>query len=196
MGTLKIIMVAYRRIIPLRIAIDSFLNQAEPSWELHIIHDGPAQPEIKAIVDQRPDPRLHFLQTTKVNGRWGHPNRRYMLRRIEALPEDYILITNDDNYYVPIFVKTVKSYMKHKPGIIYYNTLHNYFGYTVHHSKLKVGSIDMGAFAVRADVAKAVGFKHDQEVADGYYAEECATYCRERGLQMIYIPNMVPFIHN
>jgi len=193
---IKVIMVAYERVIPLRIAIDSFLNQTDHMWELHVIHDGPASMQIQEVIRQREDPRLYFYQTDTVNGKWGHPNRRFMLEKIEADASDYILITNDDNYYIPTFVKLIQQHMKPGVGMIYYNTLHSYFNYTVHTSQPKVGRIDMGAFVVRADVAKAVGFKHDKEIADGMYCEECAAYCAAHGLQVVYIPGIVPFIHN
>jgi hypothetical protein len=194
MGTLKVIMVAYQRIVPLRIAVDSFLNQTDDRWELHVIHDGPAPHVIWDFMSRRN--KIHFSETSAVNGKWGHPNRRSMLERIEADASDYILITNDDNYYIPTYVKLIQQHMKPGVGMIYYNTLHSYFNYTVHTSQLKVGRIDMGAFVVRADVAKAVGFKHDKEVADGMYCEECAAYCTDHGLLMTYIPGIVPFIHN
>jgi len=194
MGIVKVIMVAYQRIVPLRIAVDSFLNQTDDRWELHVIHDGPVPQAIYDLISRRN--RVHFRETSAVNGKWGHPNRRSMLERIEADASDYILITNDDNYYIPGYVELIQQHMKPGVGMIYYNTLHSYFNYTVHTSQPKVGRIDMGAFVVRADVAKAVGFRHDVEVADGMYCEECASYCMAHGLQMVYIQGIVPFIHN
>jgi glycosyltransferase involved in cell wall biosynthesis len=194
MGMIKVIMVAYQRIVPLRIAVDSFLNQSDDRWELYVIHDGQAPEVITEYMSRRT--RIQFSQTAVVNGKWGHPNRRSMLEKIEAEASDYILITNDDNYYIPGYVKLIQQHMNPGVGMIYYNTLHSYFNYTVHTSQLKVGRIDMGAFVVRADVAKAVGFKHDKEIADGMYCEDCASYCTAHGLQMVYIPGIVPFIHN
>ena len=194
MGMIKVIMVAYQRIVPLRIAVDSFLNQSDDRWELYVIHDGQAPEVITEYMSRRT--RIQFSQTAVVNGKWGHPNRRSMLEKIEAEASDYILITNDDNYYIPEYVKLIQQHMNPGVGMIYYNTLHSYFNYTVHTSQLKVGRIDMGAFVVRADVAKAVGFKHDKEIADGMYCEDCASYCTAHGLQMVYIPGIVPFIHN
>ena len=191
---IKVIMVAYQRIVPLRIAVDSFLNQSDDRWELYVIHDGQAPEVITEYMSRRT--RIQFSQTAVVNGKWGHPNRRSMLEKIEAEASDYILITNDDNYYIPGYVKLIQQHMNPGVGMIYYNTLHSYFNYTVHTSQLKVGRIDMGAFVVRADVAKAVGFKHDKEIADGMYCEDCASYCTAHGLQMVYIPGIVPFIHN
>ena len=191
---IKVIMVAYQRIVPLRIAVDSFLNQSDDRWELYVIHDGQAPEVITEYMSRRT--RIQFSQTAVVNGKWGHPNRRSMLEKIEAEASDYILITNDDNYYIPGYVKLIQQHMKPGVGMIYYNTLHSYFNYTVHTSQLRVGRIDMGAFVVRADVAKAVGFRHDVEVADGMYCEECAAYCTDHGLLMTYIPGIVPFIHN
>lgn len=197
MKTLKIIVVAYQRPIRLRIMVDCFLVQTDPSWEMYVIHDGPVPEQIDDDMERRRDPRLHFCYTQQVKGKWGHPNRKYMLETIKADPDDYFLITNDDNYYTPSFVKRMRDTMrKDLCGIIYYNTLHNYWDYTVHLSKLKEGYIDMGAFIVRSDVAKAVGFNHDNISADGRYAEDCLAYCQKQGLRTVYIPNTVMFIHN
>jgi hypothetical protein len=196
MDKLLIIMVAFHRVVPLRIAIDSFLVQTDPNWELHIIHDGKAPAEVRQVIADRKDQRIHYTETPTVNGKWGHPNRRDMLQKIEAGPNDFILLTNDDNYYVPTFVAMVRGTYTPNAGIIYYNTLHNYFGYVIHESRLKECFIDMGAFVVRSDVAKAVGFRHDKSSADGIYAEECDAYCLNNGLKANYIARAVPFVHN
>ena len=197
MKTVKVIVVAYQRPIRLRIMVDCFLVQVDPAWELYVIHDGPASQEIIDAMELRKDSRIHFCQTEKVNGKWGHPNRALMLKQIKADPDDYFLITNDDNYYVPTYVKKVRQVMEQEAfGIIYYNTLHNYWDYTVHQSKLKEAYIDMGALIVRADVAQKVGFQHDNISADGKYAEDCLLYCQLNGLKTIYMPNCTLFIHN
>jgi glycosyltransferase involved in cell wall biosynthesis len=196
MGKLKIIMVAYQRVIPLRIAIDCILLQTDPDWELYIIHDGKAPAEVKRVIEERADPRIFFCESSSVNGKWGHPNRRYMLENISANAREFVLITNDDNYYVPTFIAMLRGYQGPGVGMIYYNTLHSYFDYVVHESIIKECHIDMGAFIVRGDVAKTVGFNHDKGSADGLYAEECARYCQSYNLKISYIPTKVPFIHN
>ena len=193
MDTLKIIVVAWERVLPLQIMINCFQVQTDPKWEMHIIHDGPAPQEVKNIIPN--DPRVNFYETKQRMKNYGHPNRRYLLNTIAARPNDFILITNDDNYYVPMFVQFMRAEVKQGVGIVYNDCLHNYYSYNVLKSKMQINYIDMGSFIVRADVAKAVGFTSDAFHADGIYAEACAGYCNSHGLLIKYIPKSL-MIHN
>jgi len=192
---LKVISVAYHRLYGLQILINSFILQTNPNWELHIIHDGIAPPSVSNVIESCIDPRIIFKQTEEVFGNYGHPNRKKMLAEMEGTIDDYVLMTNDDNYYVPVFVDKMLKKVSRATGIVYCDTIHSHFDYNVHHSKLKEHHIDIGAFIVRLDVAKAVGFNHIHFSADGVYAEECDRYCMRRGLQRVYLPQPL-FIHN
>jgi hypothetical protein len=107
MGTLKIIVVAYFRALPLQIMINCFRIQTDKKWEMHIIHDGPAPEDVKAVIPE--DPRIFFYETEKRLQNYGHPNRRYMLNTIQVNTNDFILITNDDNYYMPEYVRYMRQ---------------------------------------------------------------------------------------
>ena len=195
---LHVIVVAYRRAIPLRIMIDSFLLQTNPRWTLHVIHDGPMPQDIKDVVDlpQYKDYRISFSETAEVNGHWGHPNRKFMLGQIPLNHHDFVLITNDDNYYVPKFVEYfLAEGNKEDVGFVYCDTVHSYYQYNVLNTVVKENQIDMGSFMVKLDVARHIGFNHIHLSADGLYAEECANYCRLRRLKVVYIPKPI-FIHN
>jgi len=195
---IHIICVAYKRVIPLRILIDSFLNQTDPRWRLYIIHDGPAPDDVRAVTNQYNDQRIRFEESEQRNGYWGHPNRRKMLEKLVFNRTDYLLMTNDDNYYVPRFVEMMLSRTKNgldKTGMVYCDTVHNYSNYDVLKTKMKTGSVDMGSFITRVDIAKKIGFKYVVVEADGKFAEECAMYCRKYKLEVKYIPKAL-FIHN
>ena len=173
--------------------INCFRVQTDTRWEMHIIHDGPAPESIKDIIPE--DPRVTFYETKNRMSNYGHPNRRYLLNTIAAGPNDYILITNDDNYYVPEYVAYMRNLAKLNVGIVYNDCLHNYYAYNVLKSKMQTNFIDMGSFIVRSDVAKTVGFTSDAFHADGIYAEACAGYCNKNGLLIKYDPRTL-FIHN
>ena len=193
---LKIIVVAYRRPIRLRILIDCFLMQTCGDWEMHIIHDGVPPQSIMNVISLYDDPRITFEHTPQVNGKWGHPNRNMGLSRIPLSYRNFVLMTNDDNYYVPDFVRLFALQMKrNSTGMVYCDTLHNYQEYDVLHSQPKKNYIDMGSFAVRVDVAKKVGFNNFEFAADGDYAEKCANLCSIRRLRVAYIRKAL-FVHN
>jgi hypothetical protein len=118
-----------------------------------------------------------------------------MLQELCGEPDDYVLITNDDNQYVPVFVEYMLKCCGENVGFVTCDTIHNYFGYDILASEIKVGAIDMGSFIVKLDVAKAVGFNHMENVADGMYAVECANECQKRGLSVKGIRKPL-FIHN
>lgn len=193
---LHVICAAYQRAIPLRILVDSFVVQTNPNWELHVIHDGQAPEDVLEIMKMYPEEkRVTFYQTPERNGFWGMPNRKFMLQRMYGDPDDFVLITNDDNYYVPLFVEYMLKEVKPGVGIVYCNTVHSGFHYVVHPSSLREGYIDMGAFIVRLNIAQKVGFNHQHETADGAYAEECAKYCAANGFRTVHIPKPI-WVHN
>ncbi len=192
---LHVICVAYERVIPLRILIDCFLVQTDPRWKLNIIYDGQPPKEITSMVKSYNDSRINFSHSLIRNQNYGHPNRKTAINNIKGSEDDYILMTNDDNYYVPSFVHQMLSFGSPKTGVVMCNTIHSYFGHNLHISDLHRGKIDMGAFIVKLSIAKAVGFNHIFFEADGQYAEECGEYCKRNLFNVIHIQRPL-FIHN
>lgn len=195
MGILKVISVAYQRTKELKLLISSFINQTNSNWELYIIHDGPSPETIKEVVSEFEDKRVVLCESKERKSNYGHPNRKMMLQKIEASPDDFILLTNDDNFYVRNFVEVMLKSATKSVGLVHCDMLHNYFGYDVLKTQPKTGKIDMGAFIVRADIAKKVGFNSMKFEADGIYCEECAGECEKKGLRVLHIEKIM-FIHN
>jgi hypothetical protein len=195
---LHVIIVAWHRAIPLRIMLDCFLLQSDARWMVHVWHDGPAPQDVKDVMalPEYQDPRIEYIETPITNGFWGHINRRLALRALPLNHRDYVLITNDDNYYVPDFVKIfMKEARRGDTGFVYCDTVHSYYQYNLLVSEVKENHIDMGSFIVKLDVAKRVGFNYTHLSADGKYAEECASYCKARRLRIHHIEKPC-FVHN
>jgi len=193
---LIVISVAYERPIPLRILIDCFIIQTDQRWKLSVIYDGPVPKDVQKVMDlYAKNDKIVFYRSKERLGNYGHPNRKQVLDRLPGDDDDYVLMTNDDNYYVPVYIESMLSKCNNGVGIVSCNTVHSHFQYKVHESLLKCGRIDMGAFIVRYPIAKEVGFNHIDFAADGHYAEECAEACRLNRLQTIHIPKPL-FIHN
>jgi hypothetical protein len=136
-----------------------------------------------------------FESTPQINGTWGHPNRKLMLSQLIAGNEDFVLITNDDNQYLPVFVDYFLKKCSINVGFVYCDTIHSYMGYNILKTQVKENQIDMGSFIVRVDIAKKTGFNHLHISADGKYAEECANECNRQRLSIEYIPKCI-FVHN
>jgi GT2 family glycosyltransferase len=193
---LKIICVAYNRPTDMVVLLHSFLLQTCNDWELWFIHDGEPSDDVKrssALYAQ--EPRIHFIATKKVGGNYGHPNRKWMLENIPQEEGDYVLITNDDNYYVPEFVEQMLSACIENTGFVMCDCLHSYDHYDYFSCETAECKIDMGEFIVRLDIAKEVGFIHDHHSADGAFAVECINLCVARGLGIRKIPRAL-FVHN
>ncbi len=192
---LNIIAVAYERTTPLVGLVSSFLVQSNSNWKLVIIHDGKASDGVHNIINLFPDDRISFLETPERYENYGHPNRKLGLDLLESNSKDWVLLTNDDNYYIPKFVEFTSKACTGNTGLIYWNTIHSHQDYNLHYSTIVECGIDMGAFIVRNDVAKAVGFPWTHYSADGTYAVECKKYCNKNNLRIHYI-NKFMFVHN
>ena len=192
---LHVIVTAFNRPTDLKRLIFDFILQTNKEWGIRIIHDGEPPVGIVSFIYSLKDKRISFSNTASVNGFWGHPNRRLLLEQTKGAPDDYVLITNDDNQYVKSFWEIMRRQCKPDTGMIFCNTIHNYFDYEILNTEIKVGHIDMGSFIVRLDVAQKVGFNHTAEVADGFYAEECAAECKSRKLKIVPVKKAL-FIHN
>jgi GT2 family glycosyltransferase len=192
---LHVIIVAYNRPMELKRIVFDFLVQSNPNFILHIIHDGPMLRKDAEFIKGIKDERINLEITPRVNGFWGHVNRSNMLQKIKGDAGDYVLITNDDNQYVMDFVKMFLAKCGENTGFVYCNTVHNYLKYDVLNTEIRVGSIDMGSFIVKLDLAQRVGFNSTVEVADGMYAEDCARECVRKKLKIVKV-NKPLFIHN
>jgi hypothetical protein len=193
---LHVICTAYERPINLRILIDSFIVQTKSNWALHIIHDGKPSDLIMAVINSYDDVRINFKYTPERNQQYGHTNRKMMLEQLQADKNDYILITNDDNYYTPVFVEWLMNIAKPQTtGMVYCDTVHSLMQYNLFKTAVRVNGIDMGSFIVRSDIAKTIGFNGTHHSADGTYAVGCKEYCVKHNLEIKYIPKPL-FVHN
>jgi len=191
----NIMSVAYERPIPIRILIDSFIVQTREDWKLTIIHDYKASNEVHKTIGLYDDPRIVYKESLKRLGAFGHPNRKQFLIESKGAKDELVLLTNDDNYYVPVFIEKILDVCKSNTGMVYCDTVHSHFDYNVLKTIIRADGIDIGSFLVRGDIAKKVGFNHFQFNGDGFYAKECALECIKRGLKIEYIPKPL-FVHN
>ncbi len=192
---LHVLCIAYEQPIALRMLCDSFLLQTDHRWELTVIHDGPPSNEEKKTFDLYTDPRIKFIINPVNTGHWGNSLRKIHLATIEGEIDDYVLITNHDNVYVPRFVEFMLERANMDTGIIFCNTVHNHLAYRGQVSELRVGRIDGGALIVSLPLAQSVGYKYNVGHADGLYARGCKNECVKRGLNIDHI-NKYLFIHN
>jgi hypothetical protein len=183
-----------QRLFALKACIYSILYQDYENIEIFIHHDGPVNdkniPEDIMSIDNR----IKFISSEKRGDYWGFPERR-PTSIIEPLP-DWVIYTNDDNYYVPTFVTTMlNTALLHDAGMVYCDFLHKgpWPGpdYQVLPSRVQKCWIDMGAFMTRIDVIQKCEWDVlDDAGADGIYAEKIGrnTKCVKAG-GILYVHN-------
>ena len=119
---------------------------------------------------------------------------------LQDATQEYCLITNDDNYYVPIFVDEMSKIVQFQnPDIIYFDMVHNYkfedlpnpVGYQTLITEPRLDRIDIGSFIFRTQLGKSIGFTDRSYKADGIFFEALSAATTN-----IYKISKVLFVHN
>lgn len=198
---IEVICVTYKQYGSLSILVQSFLNQTNPNWRLHVIHDGhdeAFQTQMQAYCEK--DNRIRFSWTGERCNDWGHTLRNEGLKLSTG---EYILITNGDNYYVPSFVEfMMKEIQNCDPDVLIYDMIHshdlpggrNLPAYSFFQTDFSRFNIDMGAAVVKGDLARRAGFRDRSHDADATYFEDVLA-AKQSDLRIVKV-NRVLFVHN
>lgn len=199
--TIEIICVTYKQHGSLSVLVQSFLNQTNPDWRLHVIHDGYDESFLQQMqLYSENDGRIKFSWTETRSNDWGHTLRDEGLK---ASNGDYILITNGDNYYVPKFIDFIhREIADHDPDVVLYDMIHshdlpggrNIPSYSLFETQFSRFNIDMGAAVVKGNLARTAGFRDRTHDADATYFEDVAA--AKQGVLKIAKVNRVLFVHN
>lgn len=172
------------------VIVPSMLEQTYPNWELHLVHDGPAPTGYKFCDDER----IIFTETPSRRKEYGHPIRIEWLHKIRSgkISGDYVVITNEDNYHVPVYLDklvaplaadpsiagTYCSMMVHnykgEDGTIPKNGDHFTDGYGVIDTSPRLGYMDCAAALIRAEIAGRAGWPSTRHSSDWDYLNRIA----------------------
>lgn len=216
---ISVICVSYKRYRQIHVLVNSFLCQTMQNWDLLIIHDGKDErmrEEVSPYTDSYKN--IKYTETGKRYNDYGHSLREL---GITMAGTPYLMMTNDDNYYVPkyleimfnainkhtldfVFCNMVSSHMfrfaEKPPDDIYTNLMQTLEGhyiqpiYNVINSIPKKHCIDIGNFIVKSELAKAVGFRDKGFNGDGTFVEDLMS--RYKGNIRVGKVNQVLFVHN
>lgn len=154
--------------------ISCLLLQTHKNWQLYLIHDGPAPDSVKSSVPE--DDRIKFIETPARVGNWGHKNRQTALQEYDL--GDYVLVTNSDNYYTPVFIEYIlKGFKRSHTAVAVYcsDMVHSYKAWQTIPCRLERGFLDAGGVVVRSEVAKEVGWRDTEtHSADWVYFQDIA----------------------
>jgi hypothetical protein len=154
--------------------ISSLILQTHENWELILIHDGPNETGLKSHIT---DNRIKYIETKERVGNWGHSLRAWAINEFEL--GEYLVISNADNYYTPVFLEyMLKGFKKSHTAVATYceKMIHSYKAWDVISTKLEKGYLDCGGVVVKSAIAKEVGWNDVSEhSADWLYFADIAT---------------------
>jgi glycosyltransferase involved in cell wall biosynthesis len=193
MKKIEFIIPTYNRPDKLMLILMSIKVQTVDNWKVHIVADGPYEGYEEVINYFKGDDRFKFSELNGPHKDWGHTARNYGLEHVE---EEWVVMSGDDNYYVPVFVETFLNSvkMRYDVNFVYCNLVHNWLNndYIPMVSEPKLYKIDIGNFMTRSKFATQLRLDPTQAIADGLFVEE---YIQKFKGNTLYIPKFL-YVHN
>ena len=188
---IEFIVPTYNRYDQLVSMLSSLMAQISKNWLATIVVDDFENDNVKNIVKKFNSDKIKYIFTNKRYNDFGHTPRE--IGKQQAIG-DYIIMTGDDNYYVPSFVQEFenKIYENNNPGMVYCNMLHNVYDYNPFNCTIVDGRIDMGAFATRIDLAQNLELGKEY-AADAYFV---MNFYKKYTTEKIIKIEKILFIHN
>jgi hypothetical protein len=154
--------------------IESLQAQTHKNWKLYLVHDGPNETGLKEYVENINDPRIIYYETETRSSNWGHSIRSEWLQKVEG---DYVVITNQDNYHVPVFIEYMLRGFTHDSAATYCSDMvHSYKAWQIIPCSLRRGYLDCAGVMVKLDKAKACGWNDvTSHSADWFYFKDLIT---------------------
>lgn len=189
---IEFIIPTYNRPNQLMGVISSILSQSNPNWKIHVVSDGEhiGYDKVKSYFNG--DDRIKFSELSGPHNDWGHTARQYGL---DNANEEWVVMTGDDNYYVPLFVDYFLKSITTKSNFVFCDMIHNWVNneYVYLKSYPKRGLIDIGNFMSKTILAKQIKLDVSSGEADGIFVEEYLNKFKDG--EVIYIPKPL-YVHN
>jgi glycosyltransferase involved in cell wall biosynthesis len=184
----------YARVNHLITIIGSLMAQSNPNWTAHVVADCPPeeiQDAMKTIVEFFNDDRIKLTILPERKNDWGHTPRQYGL---DNATEEWVVMTGEDNYYVPHFVDIMLEESKNQ-HFVYCDMVHNWTNkqYIPILSKLQLGKIDIGSFMTKTNMAQKIKLKKEHEWADWFFVQEFQNKYKMAKYKKV---NRVLYVHN
>lgn len=193
---IEFIIPTYSRHHHLKALICSLLAQTNPNWVAHIIADhSPLDINEKNIkfLHLINDDRIKFTRLKERHNDWGHTPRNY---GIEHAKEDWVIMTGEDNYYVPIFVdEFLKEASNPENKFIYCDMVHNLNSdaYMPVKTKMELGYIDLGCYMVKRDLIGDIRLDITKPESDFKFM---CDYIKQNEVKVITKISKILYVHN
>lgn len=189
---IEFIIPTYGRPNQLMGVISSIYSQRSDKWKIHVVADAVYDGYQKVKDYFEGDQRIKFTELNGPHRDWGHTPRNYGL---EHATEEWVVMTGDDNYYMPVFVDHFLNSVTPKTTFVFCDMIHNWTDYQYFHiqSKPRLGSIDIGNFMTKRINSQQMRINTKIEQADGLFVEE---YMRKfPGGEIVHISKPL-YVHN
>lgn len=202
---LTVVCVSYKRYRNIPVLLNCFLAQTLQNFKLLVIHDGydAEMDELLAPYKSRNPGVIDYLFTEKRFNDYGHSLRQIGISSAES---EYLLLTNDDNYYCPLFLDymfaPIHDAAGKQPDVVYCDMIHSHNNpgvrrqppYHFFETRPERYFIDIGCFIARTELAKSVGFGDKTHDGDATYFEDLL---RAAGpdASVVKVPHVL-FVHN
>jgi hypothetical protein len=153
--------------------LHSLLCQTYQNFDIIIAHDGPLNDETVISKINSLSDKITLLNNLPKVGNAGFQHRHPAAMMHPVC--DWVLFTNEDNYYTPDFLKIMLHHGTTKnSGLVLCNMVHSYFDWGLLKTAPAVNQIDMGAFISRMDLVASTPWTDFGGPADGIYCEAIA----------------------
>lgn len=205
MKSIHIIISTYQQYLQLKLFHLCLILQTNQNFYSYYINDGFDDNFLTLMSKLNLDRETNFYCTSNRTNDWGHSGRSFGLNNLKNIKDtDYVLFTNADNYYVPVFIEELNRIIQiSNPGVIYFDMIHSHnrsdsssggtYGFLS--TAFMHSFCDMGSFIVRYDIAKNVGFNSRGYAADGDFIKEILDYKEKVDFPILKI-NKVLLVHN
>jgi glycosyltransferase involved in cell wall biosynthesis len=156
----------------------SLRAQTYPRWEALVLHDGPGSGMVDRVAGVG-DGRISFVETQERREKFGHPWRQ---RGIDEAKGDWLVLTNADNYYAPVFLEwLLHTGVTTVSPMVHCDLVHSHRNWSVMSSAPYRGCLDLGAVMVRSDLARRVPFDNHEFHGDGVWIDGLRTLVEGEG---------------
>ena len=198
MDKIEFVIPTHKRVDLLITVISSIVAQTNPNWTIHVVADCPPEDvkerylDIIAFFDEHKE-KIKFSVTKIRFNDWGHTPRNIGLQMAN---EEWVVMTGEDNYYVPVFVDNFLTSITNNPesNFVYCDMVHNWVNFDYIHLKSSVqyGKIDIGNFASKTKFAKQLKLDTTIAQSDWLFIDE---YVKKFPSNVIYLPKTL-YVHN
>lgn len=179
--------------------LGSLCSQTRANWRAHVVADNPTGDDLEKlhkIMDYyKDDNRIRFTVLPERHNDWGHTPRNYGL---DHATEEFIVMTGEDNYYMPTFVAnfTDQAY-DDKIHFYYCNMVHNWHdgSYPPVKTRLDEGWIDIGCYMFRRKHMGDIRLNTGMPEADYYFIQDYMNAIKSFSTDIVKIDKIL-YVHN